>query len=781
MKRCITFVLALLVGFAAMSQFSFSNLRIPYSQKEVAEVDPDIIFFYDATLTSGDKKIKADGFDLGFYTNTYDILEANGDIDSIFVGTNEKQMAEIDSKDWIYSCDFYLNKRQLNKECAMLNIENVDGNCTLYINKKKVREYHNSFMHYRDNIKQYLKKGKNNIQLVFTPKDSIRMNQRAPQYLYGWDWHPKTLAPKINAIYLTLEDDVPFLDAKYVQTKSIEFEDVTELPLSAEMTLTLKFSKPLKEKRTLILGENKVEHMTFTLEPNATGEYVLDFSIEKPDLWWPNPGRSPLYREELWLKEDSLYLGTTTFGVRTIELVRDKDQYGESFYFKVNGKPVFAKGANYILTPVTKADDIIKANMANMNMLRIWGGADYGDGEFYNLCDEYGIMVWQDFPFACELYPADSAFLSNVEQEAMQNIQRISGHPSLALYCGNNEIWEGWHNWGWKDLVKDTIVAVEEYNKLFRTLLPNLVSKYAPTIDYIHSSPVEYGWGHEESRQIGDSHYWGVWWADSAFEAYTRKIPRFMSEYGFQSVMNQNTAEKYTTHPYTKANEAFAIHQKHDRGFELIDSRIHEWFGEYNNDDDYMFFSQAVQQEALKLAIEAHRRNKPYCMGSLFWQYNEPYPCVGWGCLDYSGEEKPVYYTAARSFEPIIFSIDKYSSKDSVHVYICSDVAEPVNMKYSLRILDENDSVRYIYIQDNVTIEANGTKKIASLAYKDIKSFNPKTDYLWVEGLYEDNIISNYSFFVYPKEYVSMEKYLEVIFDYYFGDNEDYELEEVTE
>ena len=769
MKRYLLFVFVIAVSCSAMAQ----GLRLPFSQKEMAEMSPNLLFFYDANLRSSDNKIKAKDFDLVFYTNTYEILEANGIIDDMFVGTNEKQLKEIDSKTWIYSCEFYLNKRQLKKDYAILNIENIDGNCELFINKKKVREYHNSFMRYRDDIKQFLKKGKNNIELVFTPKDSIRMKQRAPQYLYGWDWHPQTLAPKINAIYLTFEDNVPVLEAKYIQTKAINNN-------VAQMNLTLKFEKPLNREYTLVLSPRKNNadgiNKEITLQPNTTGEYIVDFEIENPKLWWPNGlGPQQLYSNEMWLKEDSLFLGTITFGVRTIDLVREKDEYGESFYFSVNGQPVFAKGANYILTPESKDDDIMKAAMANMNMLRIWGGSDYGDDAFYDLCDRYGIMVWQDFPFACELYPADSAFLVNVEKEAIQNVQRISGHPSLALYCGNNEIWEGWFNWGWKESIKDTTNTVADYDKLFRNLLPNVVSKYAPTIDYIHSSPVEYGWGHEESRKIGDSHYWGVWWGDSVFEAYTRKIPRFMSEYGFQSVMNKTTASRYCKHPYTKDNESFAIHQKHDRGFELVDARVHQWFGEYNDDEVYMIYSQLTQQEGIKLAIEAHRRNKPYCMGSLFWQYNEPYPCVGWGCLDNSGEEKLVYYTAQLAFQPVIFSIDKYSSEDSLFIYVCSDVNNDVSLDYHVYIADNNDSNKYSLTTKNLQIKANETKQIISLAYKDIKDFNKDTDYLWIEGIYNDVTITNYAFFVYPKDYVSIDKYFQVHFDYYVGEGDEFE------
>lgn len=753
----------------------FTDLRIPFSKKEVMEINPHILFFYDVTLTNG-KGIVADGFDLGFQTDTYEILLANGYLDSIFVRENEKQMHAIDTMTWIYSCNFSVSRKQMKKNFAYLNVENINGNCTLYINDKKVREYHNSFMTYRDDISAFLKRGKNKLRMVFTPKDSIRMNQRSPQYLYGWDWYPQTLAPSIGAIYLSFEEDKPLLDYKNIQTKSINGDN-------ANMMLNLKFRNPLKEEHRLTL-ELEEYNIDFPLKPNENGEYSFGFPIANPKLWWPNgSGERYVYKSRILI--DNEFSCDVKYGIRTVELVREKDtlvsppnpkhkgNVGESFYFKVNGKPVFCKGANFIAGPTTKVSDIILAQQANMNMLRVWGGANYGDEEFYNLCDEYGIMVWQDFPFACELYPADSAFLASVKEEAIQNIQRISTHPSLALFCGNNEIWEGWNNWGWKQVVKDTNKAVEDYDRLFKDLLPSLVSKYAPTIDYIHSSPMEYGWGYEESRQIGDCHYWGVWWGDSTFETYTRKIPRFMSEFGFQSAMNLSTAETYCSSPYKKDNKAFAVHQKHDRGFELIDSRLKEWFGDIvETDEDYVTYTSLTAAEGLKLAIEAHRRAKPYCMGTLFWQYNELYPCIGWGCIDYSGDVKPIYYTAALSFQPIIFSIDKYSNTDSVFVYACSDIDREVSLDYSIKILDQEDSLHYKFIENKTKLNANETVKIASIAYKDIKDFNPNTCYLLAEGIYEDAYINNYLFFVYPKDYISMQKYMDVVYFYYFGDED---------
>ena len=740
-------------------------------------IQQNLIFFYNAKLTNNDN-IKVEGFDMDFHINTYKILQDAGILDSMFVRQNEKQLEYFDNMHWTYSAVFKVDKRQRKKDLAILNLENVDGNCDIYINKKHVAHLNNSFISYHLEIGKNLKKGKNKLEMRFSPKDSIRMRQRSPQYLYGWDWYPKTLAPHIGAIYLSFENDVPVIEYANIQTKNLDIHN--DGTVNGNMLLNIHFRKPLKEKHNLIL-KNETNDFAYSvnyeynireeLNPNGTCDYQLEFQIDNAKLWWPNlMGEQNLYSVSLCLDNTINDIYTTTFGIRTIELVQEKDSIGQSFYFKVNGWPFFAKGANYIMTYDNTDEDIFYAAAANMNMLRVWGGSDYGDEEFYNLCDKLGIMVWQDFPFACEMYPTDKDFIDNVFCEVQQNLWRITAHPSLALFCGNNEIWEGWNNWGWKENSKDSSQAVKDYNYLFKDVLSSLCKEYAPTINYIHSSPVNYGWGNKQSLKSGDCHYWGVWWADSNFETYTHKIGRFMSEYGFQGAMNQETAQIFCSLPYTKDNKDFAIHEKHPRGFGLIDNRLKEWFPKAKTDDEYISFSQAAQQEALKMAIESYRINKPYCMGSLFWQYNEPYPCIGWGCLDYSGVPKPAYYTAKMAYQPVIFAIDKRLG-DTIKVYACSDLLFDTTITYSLKILNEKDLIKYSYIGNKVFLPAGKTVLVAALPLKNVKNFNKTNDYLKIEGYYGDEFISNYSFFVYPKNYCSFQKYLEVIFDYYFDDS----------
>lgn len=669
-----------------------------------------------------------------------------------FIGTNEEKYSFLDTVAWSYKDEIFFSKKFLKKGDIYLCVANVIGPAKFYLNDKFILETNNGFRSYKADVSDYLKQGYNKIRVDFTPispslnydhntynilASEKRVINRYPQYLFGWDWYPKMLYPSFKYIYFERENQ---------QDKEIEYN-----------VQTLKI-------------ENDTAYMLLNI-----GVDKHYFQIPHPILWWPN-GMGDIYLYKTRTKEIGYNKinQDIQFGIRTIELVQEKDSIGQSFYFKINGKPMFVKGANYIIENISDFDELWLAKKLGINMLRIWGGSDYGDYEFYDHSDAAGILVWQDFPFACALYPADSAFLDNVKEEAIQNVKRIAKHPSLALWCGNNEIWEGWNNWGWKKEVKDTALAVENYNKLFKELLPNIVKEYTPTINYIHTSPL-HGWGEKESLTHGDCHYWGVWWGDSIFETYTRKVPRFMSEYGFQSPPTLSTLEDYMSKPYSKENPEFAIHQKHPRGFELIDNRVKQWYGDYTPDEDYIFKAGATAQEAYKIAIEAHRRAMPYCMGTMFWQFNEPYPAIGWSCIDYKNNPKPIYYTIQKAYEPIIFSIDKYSNHDSIFVYVCNDSYVSSSLDYTIQIKDNNDKIKFSVTPNTISAEKFKSKIIYSFALKDIKDFNPKTDYLWVEGEIENNsgknngkkTISNYTFFVYPKDYIDINKHNEVKRKYY--------------
>lgn len=291
-------------------------------------------------------------------------------------------------------------------------------------------------------------------------------------------------------------------------------------------------------------------------------------------------------------------------------------------------------------------------------MIRVWGGGIYEDDEFYKACDENGILVWQDFMFAGSFYPADKNFQRNVEMEVKDQIERLQNHPSLALWCGNNEIDEAIVNWGYQKQFKyskeDSLQVWKDYKKIFHEIIPNAIQKYASRDKQIYwpSSP-SIGWGHKESLTKGDSHYWGVWWGEQPFEIYNEKVPRFASEYGFQGMPSLETTKSMFSGnlQLDLQNGIIKAHEKHSRGWEIIENYMKRDYFVPKDFVKYNYVSQLLQARGMQIAIEAHRRTKPYNMGTLYWQLNDCWPVVSWSSIDYLGNWKALHYQVKRSFE----------------------------------------------------------------------------------------------------------------------------------
>ncbi len=360
------------------------------------------------------------------------------------------------------------------------------------------------------------------------------------------------------------------------------------------------------------------------------------------------------------------------------KLIQQKDSIGQSFLFEIKGKPVFAKGANWIpgdafLRHTNKSyyEKILQlAKKANMNMLRVWGGGIYEADEFYDICDKLGIMVWQDFMFAGAMYPGDKHFFENVKAEVKYQIERLRKHPCIVLWCGNNEIDEAWHNWGWQNQFNlhgaDSIEIWNNYKQLFEDSLRTWVNEFDVQRPYVASSPT-YGWGRKESMQMGDSHYWGVWWGLEDWEVFENKTGRFVSEYGMQSMPNWNTIKSYTNssdrHQNSKVIEA---HQKAGNGFEKINHYLTRYFTDSAtlkkiSLEDYSYLSQCMQYYIFKNSIAIHRSKSPTTMGSLLWQLNDCWPVTSWSIIDYSITPKASWYAIKEAYRD-----DQLPIKDSI-------------------------------------------------------------------------------------------------------------------
>lgn len=358
------------------------------------------------------------------------------------------------------------------------------------------------------------------------------------------------------------------------------------------------------------------------------------------------------------------------FDKHQIEFKAEEDSEGLAYTFYDNGKPIFVKGANWVPAhsfPIL--DNELKeryryllssAKAANMNMIRVWGGGIYEHDYFYEVCDSLGIMVWQDFDFSCTLYPSDEKTLANIQQEVEEQVRRLAKHKCIVLWCGNNEVKNGWEDWGWQKQYGWTAEQQKELKHGMDTIfgengiIANAIKKYDPLKrSYVSSSPL-YGWGHKECVTHGDSHYWGVWWGEMPFEVYAEKTGRMMSEYGFQSYPEWSTILRYCPEDELYIDSpSMKNHQKHGRGVEIIDKAMMMYYGVDSkslNLEDYCYVSQLLQAWGIGYGIMQHIKQQPHCMGTLYWQLNDCWPVASWSSIDYYGNWKALHYRAKQLF-----------------------------------------------------------------------------------------------------------------------------------
>jgi beta-mannosidase len=627
-----------------------------------------------------------------------------------FIGANEKQLQWIENEDWQYQTTFAISKAELNHQNAVLQFDGLDTFAEVYLNGTKILSANNMFRTWKVDVKKWLKVGQNKLEITFAsavkkgkeeakkllytlPGDEKVFTRKA-QYHFGWDWGPRFVTAGIyKKVALRFWDNATIMQVKTNQ-------DLTDKSM-AKVLFTIDINSNKIGQYQLTIND-KSEEIQLQKGQNTLS---LTYEIKTPKLWWPNGlGEAHLYPFEISLIKDKQAIDSRkmTLGLRTIELVQEKDDIGKSFYFKVNGQPVFMKGANVIPPDsfLPRATDSIYQSIVknavdtNMNMLRVWGGGVYADDAFYEACDKNGILVWQDFMFACAMYPGDAAFLENVKQEVVDNVTRLQNHPSLALWCGNNENDEGWHNWGWQKQYNyseaDSTKIWNDYQKLFHELIPQTLDSLLPESEnrYWPSSP-SIGWGRKESLLSGDAHYWGVWWGMEPFEMYEKKVGRFMSEYGFQGMPDVKTFQAFAQNDELNFDsDAVKNHQKHPTGYKTINEYMARDYQVPTNFEDYIYVSQLLQAEGMKTAIDAHRRAKPNCMGTLFWQLNDCWPVTSWSSVDYYGRWKAFQYQAKRSFNPIL--VDITENEVNYEVRVINDELIPHHITLVEEVMDFN-------------------------------------------------------------------------------------------
>lgn len=664
-----------------------------------------------------------------------DLLNHNR-IPNPFYGMNEEAVQWVENEDWMYRTSFVVDEQQLGRDAAVLEMDGLDTYADVFLNGALILRSDNMFVGHKIEVKPVLRKGVNRLLVRFrspvkevlpqlqtngfdypasndhSPWRTSVYTRKAP-YSYGWDWGIRLATCGIWRPVRLVFSDVARIEDYYVcqdavtQAKAdvdnrLEINNVTSSTVSALLKVDYHYSD----------SDTKEIRKQIELRPGAN-TVSLPVSIENPHLWMPNGwGEPSLYKFTASLSVDGVEIAKQerNVGLRTVRVVMDDDEYGKSFYFVVNGKPMFAKGANFIpddallpnVTPERYKRIFEDVKAANMNMLRVWGGGIYEDDEFYDEADRNGILIWQDFMFACSSYPHDPLFVGRVKSEAEYNIKRLRGHASLAMWCGNNEIYEAMRYWGWQRKYSAEAFAEMErgYDVLFRGLLPKMVERLDNGRFYMHSSPYEANWGRPNSWKTGDSHNWGTWHGRKPFESFDTDVPRFMSEYGFQAFPEMKTIRTFAEEKdFELESPVMNAHQKADIGNALIKQTMGLYYRVPEKFEDLVYVGLVMQGQGIRHGIEAHRRNRPYCMGSLFWQLNDSWPVVSWSSIDYYGNWKALMYQSKRAFAPIL--INAIKEGDDLCVYLVSDeLQDHDGVRLDVELMDFDGKAHGKWTQD---------------------------------------------------------------------------------
>lgn len=733
-----------------------------------------------------------------------DLLD-NKLIEDPFYRTNEKSLQWIDKTNWEYQSIFNVDRNTLSKQNISLLFKGLDTYADVYVNDKLLLSADNMFREWNVDVKAHLKEGQNTLRIFFhSPiqkglvdlaklgyplpavndqsengelKDSkVSVFTRKAGYHYGWDWGPRFVTSGIwRPVYLEAWDNAKIENVQYKQIALNK--DLAKLQAKCEI------QSNQAQKVNILITDIKNGNLLVKIATDlkaGLNQVNLDFSIKNPKLWWSRGlGEAHLYsfKTEIQLNQQSIDSKTERIGLRTVKIIQEKDAKGTSFYVSLNGVPVFCKGANYIpndnfLNRVTDArykQVVMNAVNANMNMLRVWGGGIYENDVFYDLCDENGIMVWQDFMFACSMYPNDQTLLENIKQEAIQNVKRLRNHASIVLWCGNNEIDAAWaeydenKGWGWKQKYtpEQRKQIWEAYQHIFHEILPQAVKENDDKF-YWSSSPLN-----EETldksrhssytNTSGDMHYWDVWHGKKPFSEFKKIIPRFMSEFGFQSFPEFKTVKSYTIpSDWNIESEVMAAHQRSGIG----NLRIKEYMSwDYRLPKDFenfLYVGQVLQAEGMKMGFEAHRRNMPFCMGSLYWQINDCWQVASWSSTDYFGRWKALHYFVKKAFREVLVS--SVEDDGILNISIISDRLKPIQADLQLRILDFRGKVLWDKTIP-AQIASNSSKVFFSQKTSELlKGIDAKNTVLSIKVLEKGKEISDNVWYFVPTKDLSLSK-----------------------
>ena len=613
-------------------------------------------------------------------------------IDDPFFRLNERSVQWVDKEDWMYETHFQPTAEELRATHQTIVFEGLDTYADVYLNHQRILVADNMHREWRCDVRGILKEGDNLLEVYF--KSPIKINvpkfdalpyrhntgpdhsqmggvfdktispfARTAGFEYGWDWGPRLVTFGIwRPVSLETWSGTRIADVWYIQ------KDVTKARAQLRTVVEVEADEPVENATLTITADGKPAATKTVALEKGLNTVTLDYTVKNPHLWWTNGLGEPYLTEMLCSVGDQRV--ATPLGIRSLRLHNDKDQYGHNLYFELNGEPLYAKGSNMVpndnfLTRVTDSiyrQVVADAAAVNMNIIRVWGGGIYEDDAFYNYCDQMGILVWQDFMFACQTYEVDSAFLATIREEAICNVRRLRNHACMAVYTGNNEEQDVWFGWGGKKRYfeergeADRVWAMQ--HSIFYEVLPEVVREYGGGTAYRPSSP----WAFENTPSDGvngDDHYWGVWHGGDPIEAYFDHHVRFESEYGFQSFPEYESVLIYNPDPRDH-NIYSEVMMAHQNAGTYANHRIEEYMGrDYRVPADFkrfLYVGQVLQADAVKMGMEAFRRDRPYCMGGIVWQLNDCWPVASWSSRDYYGRWKALHYATRKAYDDILVS-----------------------------------------------------------------------------------------------------------------------------
>ncbi len=665
-------------------------------------------------------------------------------IDDPFYRDNEARMLSIMEDDFAYSRSFTIKKEELNKEVNLVFL-GLDTVSEIYVNDMLVTKTFNMHRRYNINIVKYIKIGENSLKVIiksplkfidseFKKQTHELMNMeyavkgyatiRKAHCMFGWDWGPQMPDGGIwRDVYLEIIDKGKINEVLVYQDTSL-----------SKSKLIVKVRNHLIKSNVDVLVNLYLDDYFYSDCKKAEDEVVFEIEVDKPKLWYPyGYGEQPLYNLNVGLKykDEMIDFKEQKIGLRKIEIIQCDDEFGRSFAPTINGVKVFLKGSDYIIednilprATLNHTKFLLDATVkSNQNCLRVWGGGLYPSDDFYNLCDELGILIWQDLMFACGYYNMENEFFVNeIKEEILDNTSRIHNHACLMLICGNNENETAALNWN----IPSLEYTKKWYLYQYEDLIPKLLKKDSYDIFYWPSSPSSGGGFFDpNSDKYGDMHYWGVWHNNEPIENYKLYFPRMMSEFGMQSFPPMKTIKEFTIagdrNIYSYVMER---HQKNRSANQKIMNYIGSMFKYPKNLEYISYVSELIQAEAVKYCVEHLRRNYPRCMGAIYWQLNDCWPVASWSSIDYYGRYKALQYFAKKFYSKVLVSLDIENdtkldyqvafSKQKINVYITSEFNCDKKFKVELVISKFNGEVLEKYI-DSFNVSAFSAKKVATI------------------------------------------------------------------